>query len=243
MINPYEHHWGRTELLVGAEGTAELAAARVAVYGLGGVGGYVAEALARAGVGYLRLVDGDVVAPSNRNRQLVALSSTEGQSKAEVMAARIRDINPNVQLEVHARFMTPGDVDAFTANIGYAIDAIDMVATKVALLTTLRQAGVFTVSCMGAACKRDPAGVRIADISETRECPLAKRVRWRLRRAGVATGITCVYSEERRDAMYDTRDANRGRKRFVQGSISYLPGIVGLTAAGVVAQQILAPRR
>lgn len=239
MSTPYDHRWGRTELLVGAEGVAKLANARVAVFGLGGVGGYAAEALARAGVGYLRLVDGDVVEPSNRNRQIVALESRAGQPKAEVMASRIRDINPEVDLDVHTTFMTPDSVGDFVGDIDGAVDAIDMVATKVALLAALHGAGVFTVSCMGAACKLDPTGVRVCDISETRECPLAKRVRWRLKRAGVASGITCVYSEERREATYDTGDITRGRKRFVQGSISYVPGIVGLTAAGVVVNQVL----
>jgi tRNA A37 threonylcarbamoyladenosine dehydratase len=240
MNTPFDHLWGRTELLVGAQGVARLAGARVAVFGLGGVGGYAAEALARAGVGYLRLVDGDVVTPSNRNRQIIALGSTTGLAKTEVMAARIRDINPAATLDTRPVFITPETVEEFIAGIDYAIDAIDQVASKVALLAALHRAGIFTVSCMGAARKLDPTGVRVRDLRDTQGCPLAKRVRVALRQMGVASGIPCIYSEEHREATHDTGAAPPGQKRLTQGSISYVPGIVGLTAAGVVINRILA---
>ena len=239
MTSPYDKPWGRTELLVGASGVTKFAEARAAVFGLGGVGSYAAEALARAGVSYLRLVDGDIVEPSNRNRQLVALSSTAGLAKAEVMAARIRDINPDAVLDVQTAFMTPESVGDFVEGIGFAVEAIDQVASKVALLAALHGAGVRTVSCMGAAGKLDPARIRVCDLRDTKICPLAKRVRLALRAQGITTGITCVHSEEQRSAVHDTGESTFGRKRLVQGSISYVPGIVGLTAAGALINQIL----
>ena len=239
MSGPYDHRFGRTELLVGAEGVARLARARVAVFGLGGVGGYAAEALARAGVGYLRLVDGDVVEPSNLNRQIVALKSTIGRPKAEVMAERVRAINPDAAVDARCLVLDADNVAEHVAGIGYAVEAIDTVGPKCALLAALYRAGIVTVSCMGAAGKIAPDGILTADVSQTQYCPLARRVRQQLRRMGITGGIRCVYAHENRRSVHDTGGASAG-KRFVQGSISHVPGLFGLTAAGHIIQEILA---
>ncbi len=225
----------RMELLVGREGVARLAGARVMVFGLGGVGSYAVEALARAGVGRLALVDFDVVAPTNINRQLFALDSTIGQFKTEVARARILDINPDATVECFQVFAGPDTLDQLPPMAGaYVLDAIDTVSAKAHLLAAAHRAGAFTVSCMGAGNKVDPRGVLVDDISATRDCPLARAVRQQLRKAGVAKGILCVYSRERRNATVAVTPDAPHRKTRVQGSIAHMPGIFGLTAAGVI---------
>ncbi|MBP8130102.1 MAG: tRNA threonylcarbamoyladenosine dehydratase [Candidatus Hydrogenedentes bacterium] len=230
----------RTELLVGAEGMARLRAAHVAVFGLGGVGSYALEALARAGVGHLTVADFDQVSLSNVNRQTLALRSTVGCLKTELAAARIRDISPGAVVHVVADFVDEGNIEsALDGGAGYVIDAIDTVRAKVALLAAAHRRGLYAVSCMGAANKLDPRGICVSDIRATTCCPLAKAVRLRLRRAGIAGGISCVYSEENRKTWRKTGEPDARRKRWVQGSISYVPGIIGLTAAGLIVQTIL----
>ena len=225
----------RTALLLGGEGAACLARARVMVFGLGGVGSYAVEALARAGIGHLTLVDFDVVAPSNINRQLFALDSTVGQFKTDVARARILDINPNAGVECFEVFAGPDTLDQLPPMTGaYVLDAIDTVSAKAHLLAAAYRAGAFTVSCMGAGNKVDPRGVLVDDISATRDCPLARAVRQQLRKAGVTTGILCVYSRERRHATVAVTPEAPHRKSRVQGSIAHVPGIFGLTAAGVI---------
>lgn len=238
MSGPYDHRFGRTELLVGAEGVARLARARVAVFGLGGVGGYAAEALARAGVGYLRLVDGDVAEPSNLNRQIVAVESTLGQPKAGAMAARVRAINPDAVVDARYVTLDAENMAEHIAGIEFAVDAIDTVGPKTMLLAALHRAGITAVSCMGAAGKIMPGGILVADLSETKYCPLARRIRQQLRAMGVERGIRCVFSHENRQSVHDTGGGHAG-KRFVQGSISHVPGLFGFTAAGVIIQDIL----
>jgi tRNA A37 threonylcarbamoyladenosine dehydratase len=242
-----DDRFGRTELLVGADGLQRLAEATVAVFGLGGVGSYAVEAIARAGVGHILLVDFDVVEVSNLNRQLFALGNTLGQPKVEIAKARIREINPAACVDARQSFAGPDNLDdLLPPGLGYAIDAIDSVAAKVHLLATLRQRGIFAVSCMGAANKLSPTGIRVEDIGRTRACPLARVVRQRLRKLGITNGIPCVYSEENLGAVESVPDADTEdsgektwRKTRVQGSISYVPGIIGLTAAGVVINEIL----
>ena len=220
--------------LLGEEGFARLARARVAVFGVGGVGSYAAEALARAGIGALDFVDGDAVAPSNVNRQLVALSSTVGQNKAEVMAARAREINPATAVRAFPCYFDAKTADAFDFSAyDYVADCIDSVEEKVLLLARARAAGARAVSCMGAGNKFDPMAFRVAPLEKTRVCPLARILRKKLREAGVA-GVQAVYSEEepRRPAQLGAA----GEKSA--GSLSFVPPAAGLLLAGHIILEL-----
>jgi tRNA A37 threonylcarbamoyladenosine dehydratase len=233
-----EDRFARTRLLVGEDGLRRLRQARVAVFGLGGVGGYALEALARASVGHLVLVDSDTVEMTNLNRQVLALNSTLGLAKVEVGRERVRQINPGAVIEAHRVELTPENVDAIVPKtFDYAIDAIDAVGAKVALLTLLYSRGIRLVSCMGTASKLDPTAIRIGDISETKGCPLARVVRQGLRKAGIEQGIRCVFSEENFGPVSEPDEENGG-KRY-RGTISYVPGLAGLTAAGLIIKDIL----
>ena len=229
----------RTEILIGKQGVDKLARAGVAVFGLGGVGSYAVEALARAGVGNLYLFDYDRVGPSNANRQILALQSTMGRDKAAVAAERARDINPAVKVYSSTVRLDEKNIDAsICSGIEYAVDAIDELGPKTALIMTLVQRNIPFVSSMGAGSKLNPAGIRAADISKTSYCPLARAMRTRLKKAGITTGVRCVYSEENLNAVIPSEDAG-SPKAFTQGSISYVPAIFGLTAAGLIIQDIL----
>ena len=231
-------HFIRTRLLVGEDGLRRLRQARVAVFGLGGVGGYALEALARASVGYLVLVDSDAVEATNLNRQVLALHSTLGLPKVEVGRERARQINPGGITEVYRVELTPENVAAVVPKtFDYAIDAIDTVGAKVALLTLLHSRGIRLVSCMGTASKLDPTAIRVGDISETKGCPLARMVRQGLRKAGIEQGIRCVFSEENLGQVSEPDEENGGRR--YRGTISYVPGLAGLTAAGLIIKDIL----
>ena len=217
----------RTEQLLGADAVERLRTSRVALFGLGGVGSFTAEALARAGVGHLLLVDGDNVASSNLNRQLVALHSTLGQPKADVMAARIRDISPAVRVDARRAFYLPENADDFDlAGFDYVIDAVDTVAAKVELAVRARAVGVPLVSCMGAGNKLDPARFEVADLFATSVCPLCKAMRKALKARGV-TALTVVYSRE--------TPAVACRP---PGSVSFVPAVAGLILAGVVIRAL-----
>jgi tRNA A37 threonylcarbamoyladenosine dehydratase len=189
-------------------------------------------------VGYLLLVDSDVVEATNLNRQVLALHSTLGLPKVEVGRERARQINPGGIIEVLRVELTPENVAAVVPEtFDYAIDAIDTVGAKVALLGLLHGRGVRLVSCMGAASKLDPAGIRVGDISETKGCPLARIVRHELRKAGIEEGIRCVFSEENLGQASEPDEENGGRR--YRGTISYMPGLAGLTAAGLIIKDIL----
>ena len=233
----------RTRILVGDAGLERLIGARVLVAGLGGVGSFVAEALARAGIGELVLADHDHVSPSNLNRQLVALQSTLGRPKAEVMAERIGDINPACRVTLIREFLDP---DAMPAVLGsrfdQVVDAIDSLSSKVALILTARELGLPIVSSMGAGGRLDPARVRVGDLMDTRECGLARALRTRLRRRGVGRGITVVWSDEPPRPPLPPEAVSRGRPRAVNGTMSYLPALFGLTLAGLVVQRLLATK-
>jgi len=239
--------FSRTELLIGEEGVRRLAAAHITLFGLGGVGAYAAEAVARAGVGRITLVDCDVVEPSNLNRQLVALESTLGRAKVEVAKERIRDIHPQAIVSAIRTYAGPDNLDALLEGAEFVIDAIDAVDAKVHLLSACHRRRIPVVSCMGAARKLRPTGVRVADLRQTRQCPLARTVRQRLRKEGILEGILCVFTEEparpnlHTPASPDSRDEFQElpQKTLPQGSISYVPGIVGLTAAGVAISALL----
>lgn len=235
-----ETRHSRTELLVGTEGLQRLAAAHVAVFGIGGVGSYAAEAIARAGIGVITLVDFDTVAPSNINRQLIALESTLGLAKVDVARQRIHEINPEARVTAVCERADARLVDrVLDSGAGFVIDAIDHIQDKVALIAAAFRRGVPLVSCMGAANKVSPLGILVTDISKTRDCPLARAVRQRLRKAGIDSGIRCVYSHENRRTVRTVASGEAITKRRVQGSISYVPGIVGLTAAGLIVCDIL----
>ena len=219
-----DDRYSRTRKLIGEEGLARLKAASVIIVGVGGVGSYAAEAVARAGVGSITLMDGDTVQPSNLNRQLVALTSTLGRNKAEVMAERIRDINPDIKVTALARFYEENDELDLSA-FDWVIDAIDNVLAKTALIKTAYENYVSIISAMGAAGKFDTK-FRVADISKTSTCPLAKVMRKRLRDIGIEH-LPVVYSEEKPAP----RDGELG-------TLSYVPGSAGLCLAGYVIREI-----
>ena len=233
--------FARTEMLLGPGGLARLREARVLVAGLGAVGSYAAEGLARAGVGHLRIADFDILQPSNINRQLYALESTVGRPKVEVAAERIRDINPACEVDARRVFIDGDTAPDLVGGVDAVIDAIDSLNPKVALLRAASRAGVWTVACMGAATRTDPFSIRAGDIASTEHCPLARLVRKRLRRHGVASGILCVYSVEPPrtavpagesfDPVPPGFEHRRGRKRRPLGSLSTLTGMFGLVAA------------
>jgi len=231
----------RTHILIGAAGLERLAARHVFVAGLGGVGSYCVEALARAGVGRLTLLDHDVVAASNINRQLPALLSTVGCAKATLMAARIQEINPACRTTVLRTFLNTDNVNALVpADADYVIDAIDSLACKVVLVAESHRRGLRVASSMGAGNRLDPGRVQIADISQTRMCPLARQMRKRLQRQGIRRGILTVFSDESpRPPLPPQPVDGPGRARAVNGTISYLPPLFGLMLAGAVVQRLL----
>ncbi len=232
----------RTRILLTPAEMARLSHAHVLVAGLGGVGSYCAEALARAGIGKLTIIDHDVVGASNINRQLPALLSTVGQSKAELMAARIRDINPACELEVIREFLTPENViDLVPADVDYVIDCIDSLNCKVALVATSVERGLRVASSMGAGNKLDPSRIRLADISATNQCPLASVMRKRLRKLGINKGVLTVFTDEPgRRPLPPQPVTGSGRARAVNGTVSYMPPLFGLMLAGAVLQQLIA---
>lgn len=231
----------RTEMLVGAEGLARLKAAHVLVAGLGGVGAMAAEMLCRAGIGELTLADGDIVSPSNRNRQLIALCSTEGLSKTELMAKRLQDINPEVKLHLFHQFMK----DEFTlellnaAHYDYVLDAIDTLSPKSYFIFHAVERGFRVVSSMGSGAKLDPSMVRVVDLSETYQCTFAYDVRKRLRRLGLETGVQAVFSPEVVIKGSIVHQEGMPYKKSQVGSISYMPAVFGCYCASAVIQGLL----
>lgn len=231
----------RTHILLGDAGIETLANKHVFVAGLGGVGSYCVEALARAGVGRLTLLDHDVVAASNINRQLPALLSTVGQSKAELMRARIVDINPACQLEVLRTFLNSENVNQLVPDCDYVVDAIDSLACKVALVGESVKRGLRVASSMGAGNRLDPRRIKIADIGKTEMCPLAKQMRKRLHRHyGLRKGVLTVFSDEQPKAPLPPQPVDGpGRARAVNGTISYMPPLFGMMLAGAVIKALL----
>lgn len=237
MIPP---QFERTGILIGTSGVARLATTHIFLAGLGGVGSWCAEALARAGVGRLTLVDMDSVAVSNINRQMPALLSTVGRQKTAVMAERIRDINPDCALTVLDVFIDPDNVAGLLPeDADYVVDCIDSLNCKVALIATAHGRGIPVAASMGAGNKLDPGRVRIADISRTQGDPLAREVRHRLKRMGIAEGILTVYSDEPGRPPRPPEPTSHGRARAVNGTISYLPPLFGLMLAGAVINRLL----
>ena len=229
----------RTRLLLGDEGFEKLNSSHVLVVGLGGVGGYVAEQLTRAGIGELTIVDGDVVSQSNMNRQLLALQSTQGMPKAEVMAARLRDINPDIKLHVVSQFMKDQAlIDLISQPYDFVVDAIDTVSPKVFLLYYAVQNNQRIVSCMGAGGKMHPDKIEIADIDKSHHCHLAFYIRKKLHKLGIRTGIKVVFSPERvsKSAVIEEESQNKASN---VGTISYMPAAFGCFCASVVINGLL----
>lgn len=231
----------RTALLIGPDSLQRLLEAHVLVVGLGGVGSFAAEFLARAGIGQLTLVDGDTVDPTNKNRQLPALDSTVGMLKTEVMSRRLLDINPELRLRVVSGFQEPADMEQLVAEgYHYALDCIDSIQPKLLLIKACQQAGTRFISAMGAGGKLDPAQVKVTRMNKTYNCPFAQQVRRDLRRQGQPINFWVVSSEEEvaRQALRLT-DGSRYKKSFY-GTISYIPAQFGLLMASHVIQEIMA---
>jgi len=230
----------RTELLIGKEAILKLKRAHVLVLGLGGVGAYTAEMLCRAGVGKLTIADGDKVQPSNANRQLIALESTLGGEKAEVMAHRLRDINPAVELEVITDFLREVQMDVLLeTSFDYVVDAIDTLSPKVFLILKALGKGYPIVSSMGAGGKLDPLQVTVTDISKSYNCRLAYSLRKQLHRSGVRKGFKVVFSPETVSKDSVKLVENEENKRSTVGTISYMPAIFGCVMASVVIREII----
>lgn len=228
-------------MLIGKDAVKRLARANVAVFGIGGVGSFAVEALVRAGVGKLVLVDSDVVAPSNLNRQLIALNSCMGQKKAEVAKRRALDINPDVNIQVIDMFFLPETAGEFDfAAFDYVVDAVDTLAAKLELARLCSEAGTPIISCMGMGNKLDPTQIEVADIFETSVCPLARAMRQGLKRLGIKK-LKTVYSKEQpvRPAPRDENDIAGTRKRQTPASISFVPSVAGLIMAGEVIKDLI----
>ena len=222
----------RTELLMGEDALSRLASSTVAVVGVGGVGAYAAEMLARAGVGHLVLLDCDVVSPSDKNRQLLATDSAMGLPKVDVLSARLKDINPDISIDIIAEYLTEENVPALLGayKIDFLVDAIDTLSPKLALIEYCVKSGIPHVSSMGAGAKYDATKVRLTDLSKSHNCPLAYIVRKKLRKRGIEKGFKVVFSEELPDREAIVEDAARNKKSQV-GTISYMPAVFGCVCA------------
>lgn len=241
----------RTAYLIGAEGIEQLARKHVALFGIGGVGGYTAEALGRAGVGKLTLVDKDTVSESNINRQIIATYETLGRKKTEVMAERLHSINPEVQVECRDCFFLPETAAAFDfSQYDYVIDAVDTVTAKLELVERSRAAGIPVISSMGTGNKLDASRFEITDISKTSVCPLAKVMRRELKKRGILN-LKVLYSKEepikpgqKMECVLEKTDGNvQRREKSVPGSISFVPSVAGLLIAGEVIRDLLYEER
>ena len=241
MLNQFS----RSELLIGKDGIDKLVGSRVAVFGIGGVGGYVLEALVRSGVGEIDLIDNDKVALTNLNRQVIALHSTIGQFKVDVAERRALDINPNVKINKFKTFFTPQTAGEFDfTKYDYVVDAIDTVVGKLEIICRAKQVGVPVISSMGAGNKIHPEFFEVADISKTSVCPLAKVIRQELKRRGVK-GVKVVYSKElpikpSKSALALLNEDANG-KRQAAGSNAFVPATVGLIIASVVVRELVSP--
>ena len=252
MLNQFS----RTELLLGKEAMEKLGHSRVAVFGVGGVGGYVCEALVRSGVGAFDLIDDDKVCLTNLNRQVIATRKTVGQYKADVMKERILEINPNAVVHVHKCFFLPENSDEFDfSQYSYVVDAVDTVTAKLEIIMRAKEAGVPVISCMGAGNKLDPTQFHVADIYKTTMCPLAKVMRRELKKRGVKK-LKVVYSTESPVKPLENMENSCKTgcvcppgtthkctdRRAIPGSISFVPSVAGLILAGEVIKDLIAEK-
>jgi tRNA A37 threonylcarbamoyladenosine dehydratase len=229
----------RTELILDEGKLKKLKDSNVLVVGLGGVGAYAAEMICRAGVGAMTIVDGDHIHPTNRDRQLPALKSTEGLAKAEVMGHRILDINPDIRLTVIQEFIKDDRmIEVIDKGFDYVVDAIDTLSPKIFLIYHSLQRKLPVVSSMGAGGKFDPMKVCISDISETTDCSLARILRKRLHRLGIREGFTAVYSTEQVDKRKIVATNGEQNKASIVGTISYMPAAFGIACASVVLRDL-----
>lgn len=234
-----DQQFSRTQILLGEDAMTRLQNARVAVFGIGGVGGYTVEALARSGIGKLDLIDSDTVSVSNINRQLFATHSTVGRYKVEVAKERILDINPQAIVTVHPVFYTPETADQFDlSQYDYIVDAIDTVTGKLCLAEQAFAVGTPIISCMGAGNKLCGTAFQVADISKTTICPLARVMRKELKKRGIAHMKVVYSTEEALKPVGAEEEAAAIGKRQIPGSTSYIPGIAGLLLAGEVIQDL-----
>ena len=230
----------RTQLLIGEEKLKRLTAMHVMVVGLGGVGSYAAEFVARSGIGKMTIIDGDVVDPTNRNRQFPALATNHGQSKALIMAERLKSINPELELNVVRSFVHPEMVhEQLQQQPDYIIDAIDSITPKITFLKQAIASKLRVVSSMGAGAKLDPTRLQVVDISKTYNCPFAQQIRKNLKTAGIYKGIKVVFSPEKpiKESLMLTDGKNF--KKSAYGTISYLPAVFGAVAASVVIRDLM----
>ena len=233
-----QNQFSRTQLLFGPEAMEKLRKSRVAVFGIGGVGGYVAEALARSGVGHIDLVDNDVVSESNINRQIIATHKTLGMYKVDAEKERILEINPNCEVGVYKMFYLPenaADIDLSVYD--YVIDAVDAVTAKIEIIKRAKEAGTPVISSMGAANKLDPTAFEVADIYKTQVCPLAKVMRRELKKRGIES-LKVVYSREEAIKPLKLEEEQTGR-RVTPASIAFVPSVAGLIVAGEVIKDLV----
>ena len=229
----------RTEMLIGEEGLKKLQASRVLVVGLGGVGAFTAEMICRSGVGAMVIVDGDKIQSSNRNRQLLAMKSTEGLNKAEVMGERLVNIHPDLRLTVITEYVRDERMTAILdMGFDYVVDAIDTLSPKVFLIYHSLCRNYPVVSSMGAGGKFDPQKIRVTDISETRDCNLARVLRKKLHRLGIREGVTAVWSPELPDKDKIIPLSGEPNKASVVGTVSYMPAAFGIACASVVIRDL-----
>lgn len=234
-----KEQYSRSELLLGSEAMDKLKNSRVAVFGVGGVGGFAVEALARCGVGTLDLIDNDTVSITNINRQIIALHSTIGKLKTEVAAERVHDIDPDIKVNVHSCFFMPDTADSFDfTQYDYVVDAIDTVTGKIEIIMRAKAAGVPVISAMGTGNKLDPAAFRVTDIYKTKGCPLARVMRRELKKRGVEK-LKVVYSEEEPITPRNSSEEPQNGRRSVPGSVSFVPSVAGLILAGEVIKDII----
>ena len=233
-----KEQFSRTRLLLGEAAMERLAGARVAVFGIGGVGGHVVEALVRSGIGEIDLIDRDMVSESNLNRQLIATHSTVGRYKVDVMEERIRDINPQAIVHKFQCFFLPENAGQFPFEAyDYVVDAVDTVTAKIELVLKAQAAGVPVISSMGAGNKLDASAFRVADIYQTSVCPLARVMRRELKKRGIGH-LKVVYSQEMPLALSDSGETPPEGKRAIPGSVAFVPSVAGLIIAGEVVRDL-----
>lgn len=231
--------FARIRMIYGARGMEKLQKAKVAVFGIGGVGGHIAEALARSGIGQMMLVDKDVVSVTNLNRQIVALHSTIGKSKVRVMKERCLDINPSVIIEEKECFFLPENSDTFDFNgYSYIVDAVDTVSAKIEIIRKAKGCGIPVISCMGAGNKIDPTKFMVADIEKTTVCPLARVMRRELRSRGIKD-VKVLYSTEKPVETVTDKDTETKGNGTAPGSTAFAPSVAGLIIAGTVINDLV----
>ena len=227
--------FSRTEVLIGKERVKKIQNSKVAIFGIGGVGSYVVEGLARAGIGSFILIDKDVVDETNINRQIIATKKTIGIPKVEVARQRILDINPNAKIEIREEFFLPESIDFFDEKIDYVIDCVDTITAKIEIIVRAKKHNIPVISCMGTGNKLDPTKFEVEDIYKTSICPLAKVMRKELKQRGIEN-LKVVYSKEE---PIKTNLFDEETNKQIPGSISFVPSVAGLIIAGEVVKELI----